>query len=147
MKKILIILVTLFCTTNSFAQQTGGNLPTLKDEYLLKSQKQKKTARILLIGGAGLVVTAFAIPRGELVYDGICIGIYCSDEYKNDDLKTAVLLAGGATMLGSIPFFLASKKNHKRAASVSVKTERAIHSYSQRLVRTSFPALAIKLQL
>ena len=81
-----------------------------QQDYLKKSKAQKKTARILLAGGAILIATAFIIPRGDLVEDGICIGIYCSDKYKNDGIKTALLLTGAGSALISIPFLLHQKK-------------------------------------
>lgn len=84
-------------------------------DYLGKSKKQKKAALILLGSGAGLIVTSFIIPRGDLVKEGIIIGPYSSNKYKNEGIKSAFLITGGASSLASIPFFIASKKNQKKA--------------------------------
>ena len=102
--------------TTSFCQQAT--------DYLQKSKKQKKTGLIFLVAGAGLIITSAIIPKGELVDDGICIGAYCSDKYKNDGIKAAFGISGIASMLGSIPFFIASGKNKKRSVSMSFKNQK-----------------------
>jgi hypothetical protein len=96
-----------------------------------------------LASGGGLLATSFIIPRGELVYDGICVGIFCDDEYKNDGIKSAFLIAGGLTALGSIPFLTASGKNRRRATSVNVTSEHSFRLNSRSIVHTSFPALIV----
>jgi len=79
--------------------------------------------------------------------DGICIGGLCDDKYKNDGVKSTLIIAGGVAALGSIPFFLASRKNQRKATSVSFKMENTIQLYNRNLVCASFPALRVKLSL
>ncbi|MBD0368522.1 MAG: hypothetical protein ICV53_20760 [Flavisolibacter sp.] len=148
MKKIIVVLALLCIVLHSFSK-TNKNVNLSKDDYLLKSKKQKKVGWILLASGIGLMATAFIIPRGELVRDGICIGILCDDKYKNDDLKSAVFIAGGAAALGSIPFFVISSKNKKRVASASAffRMERAPVLQWIRLGMQSYPAEAVSIHL
>ena len=112
----------------------------MKADYLTRSKNQHKAALILLGGGAALIATSFVIPRGDLVHDGICIGAYCSDKYKNDGIKTGFFVAGAVAALSSIPFFIASKKNKRRAA-ISFKLERSILPGRQDMISVLYPAL------
>src|SRR4030095_6141550 len=148
MKKVLLSL-SLLLTALSLFSQSKTNVGVSKSDYLLKSKNQKKTGRTLLLGGPGLVITSFIIPRGDLVYDGICVGPYCSDEYKNDNIKTALFLVGVASDLVSIPFFIASKKNKKRAMNVSTsfKMEKAQVIQHATFVNRSFSAFSVKISL
>ena len=147
MKKIIISTVLLAFATTSFCQQTVQKPTMASTDYLQKSKKQKKTATILLAVGAGLIVTAVVIPRGELTYDGICIGAYCSDKYKNDGIRAAFGISGIASMLGSIPFFIASGKNKRRAASVSFKNQTVPQLQKNSFVYKAIPALSFKISL
>ena len=147
MKKIITCLVLLAFATTSFCQRTIQK-PTLEStDYLQKSKKQKKTATILLAVGAGLIVTSVVIPKGELTYDGICIGAYCSDKYKNDGIKAAFGLSGVAAMLGSIPFFIASGENKRRAMSVSFKNQNVPQLQKSSFVYKTIPGLNFKISL
>jgi hypothetical protein len=59
-----------------------------------------------------------------------------------------MFIVGSASALGSIPLFIMSGKNKKRAAAaVSLKMENYSRPYKQSLVQTSFPAVGVKLRL
>ena len=149
MKKITILSLLLAFATSSVCQQTSQKPTVTPIDYLQKSKKQKKRAVILLVVGAGLVVTSVVIPNGELTYDGICIGAYCSDKYKNDGIRAAFAVSGVASMLGSIPFFIASGKNKKRAArgSVFINMEKTPVLQGMAFRNQSFPVIGISLGL
>lgn len=118
-------------------------------DYLQKSRNQQKAAWILLGSGAGLITTAFLLPKGRLVRDGICIGAYCSTKYKNDDLKSVILVAGTASSLISIPFFIISSKNKKKAGALTMvfKMEKATVLSRGAITANSFPVAAIHFSL
>ena len=147
MKKIIILPLLLVFTIVSFSQQIVQKQPLTQTDYFKKSKKQKKTGLILLAVGAGLVVTSVVIPNGELTYDGICIGAYCSDKYKNDGIRAAFGLTGLVSMLGSVPFFIASGKNKRsaNAVSFSIKRERASLARAKSITNINYPALSLKL--
>jgi len=88
-------------------------------DYLAKSKKQKKTAVILLASGGALIATAAIIPRGNYVKRDWITEAILGQEHKNDGIKTAVFLVGAGSALASIPFFVISKKNQRRAARLS----------------------------
>ena len=145
MRKIIFSVVLFLFNASLFSQQTNPARTLSEQDYLKKSKKQKKTALIFLAGGAGLIITSFVIPRGALEEDGICVGPYCDDKYKNDGIKTTLFIAGGVAALSSIPFFIASGKNRRKATSVSFKMENTVHFYNRNLASASFPALRVKL--
>jgi hypothetical protein len=144
MRKIIFFTLLFLISASSFSQQKNPERPSIQQDYLKKSEKQKKVGLILLLGGAGLITTSVVIPRGELVYDGTCIGGLCDDKYKNDGIKSAFFIAGSISALSSIPLFIVSGKNRRKATSVSFKIEKTAHLYNQNFVYTSFPALRVK---
>ena len=136
MKKPTIFILLLILSISSFSQQT-------KQDYLQKSKNQKKAATILLGGGALLILTAFIIPRGEQT--GTSYIIYT--DYKNDGIKTALGLTGVVSVLGSIPFFIASGKNKRRAMNLSFRNERAPQVERSSFVYRTVPSLNLKINL
>jgi len=149
MRKIFILSLLLAFAIVSFCQKTVQKQHWVQSDYLQKSKKQKKTGTILLIGGAGLIITSFIIPKGELVYDGICVGYLCDDKYKNDGIKSGFFIAGGVAALSSIPFFIASGKNRRKAneatAFIDIEKKPVLHGMT--LSKQSFPAIGLRIVL
>lgn len=145
MKKSIIFFLLLPLAITSFSQQIKSSPTLTKQDYLQKSKKQKKAGTILLAGGAGLIITSLIIPKGEKVYNGVCVVTLCDDKYKNDGIKSAFFIAGGISAISSIPLFIVSGKNRKKAGSVSFKNEHSAQLYNKTLVYTSFPAVRLKI--
>lgn len=145
MKKILLSLVVLFFVLNLFSQ-SKTKVEISKDNYLLKSKKQKTAAWILLAGGAALVTTSFIIPDGEATGD---LFPYPVTTNKNDGIKVAFGLTGAASMLGSIPLFLASGKNKRkaRATTVSLNSQKILFPLQNTFVLSRQPTLTFKIEL
>jgi hypothetical protein len=118
MKKIIVFVITLSALSSLFCQQTQTDTVQhgSKDYYLQKSKKQKSGALVLLIGGTALMGV------GLLIADNKNAGF--------DQVGTGAGLIGLGFMadLGSIPLFIASSKNKKRAmkATVSLKIQDAL---------------------
>ena len=104
MKTISIFLVILFVAMQSF----GQNQSLLKEDYLQKSKSQKTTGWVLLAGGTTLAVV------GAIIFSD-------SDDWWSSDLDTGgfLMLGGVAVDLASIPFFISSAKNARKAATIS----------------------------
>ena len=105
---------------------------------------------IFLGGGAALIVTSLVIPQGEptgFQIDPISGGFY--EGHKNDGIKGALGLTGVVSMLGSIPFFIASGKNKRKArqASVVINIEEMPVLRGRTISNLSFPALGVKIDL
>ena len=147
MCKAIFFTALVFIFMNVHGQQTAPAKPAPQLHYLQKSKKQKNAAWILLGGGTALMITGLVIPKGEMTKDGFCISWICDREYKNDDLKAGLFLTGVISSLGSIPFFIMSGKNRKRAAALSLKIEHKPQLFYQSLAYTAFPALKVKVNL
>jgi hypothetical protein len=144
---VTISLFLLFATT-SFSQQNQISLSKPGTDYLKKSQNQKKAAWIMLGGGATLVLIGAVIPQGELT-DRLSYPCLCRDDHANDGIKAALSLGGIAAMVGSVPLFLASSKNKKRAtkASAIIQMERMPVLQTIMVRNQSFPAVGLRIQL
>ena len=90
--------------------QTDQNQQRTKEYYFEKSKRKKTTAWILL--GAG---TAMAI-GGAIGFDNSWDK---SSEYTKTDIFGFITLAGIISDLVSIPFFISSAKNKKKALSIT----------------------------
>ena len=137
--KSITLLIMLGISINLFSQQT---IADKKNNYQNKSKNQKKVALIMLGGGTTFVLTGMIIPHGEVVHAG-----FLGDDYKNDGIRSSFQSTGIIFMLASIPFFIASSKNKKKAASVSINNEKI-----QTLQKTSFaykfvPAVRLTIRL
>ena len=144
MKKFITCSVILAFSATSFCQQNVQKQSLAKTDYLQKSKKQKTIAWVLLGGGATLVLTGIIIPKGDLVQEG-----WYFKSYENDGIKGTFELIGLVSMIGSIPFFIASGKNKKRAgkASVFFNLEKAPVLHETVISNQSFPALGVKINL
>lgn len=144
--KIIILFLTLLCCVYSSFSQSGTAREIAAGDYSLKSKKQNKTGMILLVGGAAFVATAFIIPKGDPT--GELALPYFQEEFENDDIKASFAVAGVAAMLTSIPFFISSHKNKKRAAktSVSFNNQRIDYLRQNMFVRGAQATLSFKLK-
>ena len=122
---LMILAVSLF----------SQNTPIQKD-YLQKSKSQKSGAWVLLSAGVALMGT------------GLLIGD--SKKASFDDAGTGVVIGGIGFLatLGSIPTFISSAKNKRKANSATFfKMETMPVLQQHAFVNHSFPAIAIKISL
>ena len=138
MKNVTTILLLLIIAASTFCQQTIT--PSLtKEDYMQKSKHQKTAAWILL--GGGLLCTGIGSIRFQP-----------NDPWggENDQPTTGstiFLVTGLAAIATSIPFFIASGKNKKRAAAVSFKNEPIPLIYKNSMAYGSIPSLNLKIKL
>ena len=142
MKKITICLLLTAMAYFSFSQQTSSTASKVETDYLKKSKTQKTIAWILLGGGATFILTGIIIPKGDIIREGAW-----GNEYENDGIKSTFGVTGFLCVAGSIPFFIASKKNNKRAMSVSFKNETAPLIQKSSFVYRPVPSVAFKIAL
>jgi hypothetical protein len=116
-------------------------------DYLQKSKNQKKAAFILLGSGVSLIIVSIIIPKGELVHEGVFLDP-SGDDYKNDGIRTAFFITGAVATLASIPLFISSKKNQKRATSTSciLKLENSL-AYGHNSLINYYPAIGLQISL
>ena len=143
----------LITATVTFSQQITSSPALTKQDYLQKSKKQKTAAWILLGGGFVLSTTSILLtaPKATEDYAGIFTGIFYDDPAPQNDytVETILLIGGTAVMLSSIPLFIASGKNKRKARTISASLimddASIVQGYS--MVHISYPALALKINL
>ena len=144
MRKILCLILCSTLVLKLFSQST----PLIKTDYLQKSKKQKTTGFILLGGGAALAIIGTAIGVSS-VDDELVSNII---DGESDETYTAggiMLITGLAAMVGSVPFFIASSRNNKKAhaASAFIKLQTMPVVYRQGISKLSYPAACIRINL
>ena len=114
-----------------FSQEVVKN----SEYYLAKSKRQKSGGWIMLGGGAALIGTGFLIGDRE--------------ESSFDDAATGAILGGVGVllMLGSIPVFIASGKNKRKASSISFNNMMTPQIKNSSLVYIPIPAVSLKINL
>ena len=95
-----------------FAQQTNTEKMKMRDDLLIKSKNQKTTGFLMLgLGAAAAVTGAIMFDQNfDIMSDG------------NDGAANAggvLFIAGGLSVLGSIPLFIASSNNKQKAMAIS----------------------------
>jgi hypothetical protein len=141
----LLLLVCLICQTLS-AQTT--TIPTLtKADYLQKSKSQNTTAWLLLGGGA--TSSAIGIIIGFKEATDSFASIFSTEIEEPSSTGTVLFIAGAVTMLSSVPFFIASTNNKKKASNLSgfLKMENRPLLYQNNLSKSAYPAIGIKIIL
>ena len=136
MKKNIVFAILMITTTTTFGQQTIPNPSLSKQDYQQKSKHQKTAAWILVSGGSlcamlGTVQFNFAGSDGEV----------------NNSNSIVFLVTGLVAMGASIPFFIASSKNKKKAADLSFRMEKAPQIQQGSFVFHSYPALSFRINL
>lgn len=130
MKKVTICTMLLIFSASSFCQQNQPSKPLTSEEYIKKSKTQKIVGFVFLGVGA---ITLISVSGG------------------NTDLNSlgALVVVGGLSTLASIPLFIASGRNKRKAknASISFNFEKIQFIQQSQLRFHSVPAISIKLNL
>ena len=128
MKNSIVIILLLILSAASFGQQTNSSPSLTKQDYLQKSKNQKTAAWILL--GAGATCLAIAAPGNVSL-----------------DIVPVLVIGGGGMVVGSIPLFIASGKNKKKAMSVSFNNETVPQLQKSIFVKHRVSSLSLKINL
>ena len=147
MKKNILFSLLLIVSVVSFSQQTNPAPSLTKQDYLQKSKHQKTAAWILLGGGTTLIITSAVIPLGESTGLRPDPFTFISEGHKNDGIRAAFAGIGILSMLGSIPLFIASGKNKRRAMSLSFKNEKIPRIQKSDFTFQGIPSITLKLSL
>ncbi len=150
MKKIISLAMLLIVSATLFSQQTTPSQPLTHEDYLKKSKKQKTAGWILLGGGTLLTTIGLVVGMNE-TEDILYANIFEPNAPSSNDDGTlaAVLTIGGVlAMAGSIPLFIASGKNKKKAAaSVAFKMEKTTVVGVRDISIKQYPAVAFQIRL
>lgn len=146
MKKFLLVLLIMTYLADSKGQGQRQSQMT-KADYLKKSKNQS-TAAWVLVGGGAVMVTAGAVIGLNDAAESFG-SIFTGDTKEPSAAGPILFYTGAAAMLGSIPLFIASSRNKRKANSMSAffKMENRPLLHSNSFTKTSYPALAIKINL
>lgn len=149
MRKAIMLLLLVLFAADLFGQQTTPPSNMTKADYLARA-KNKKTAGWVLVSG-GFIVTTVGLAVG-VNEAGEDLAYAFTLQERPDNRSGGVLLAiGGATMLSSIPFFVAATRNKNLAAeapvSMGLKMEVQPVNRQGMLVKTSYPAVSLRITL
>ena len=144
MKKAILFPLLLIISATSFCRQTNNETAPTNDSYIQKSKQQKTGAFIFLGAGAGLITTAISI---EPFYNYKKVGTTLIMPPPDYTYKIIFFITGLASMVASIPFFINSSKNKRKAASLSIKNEK-IQTFQNSSFACKFaPAVHFKISL
>jgi len=147
MKKITIYILLMTISTASFSQSIPTNLSPVRTDYLQKSHHQK-TAAWVLLGGGGLMASIGSIISAKDVTNNL-VNLFDPNYQQSSNTGPVLMVLGTVTMLGSVPLFIASSRNKRKAMtlSTSFKLEKIPVIFQKSLVQNSYPALSLKINL
>jgi hypothetical protein len=144
MRSTILIPILLILFAAASAQQTTTVSPALtKTDYLKKSKNQKTTGIVLLTTGSVMATVGLAMTLSNVS------GIFDPNDPPRHNSSTADILgySGLAIAAASIPFFVASSKNKKKAYSLSLKNDLVPRIYEKRFFYHSVPSISISITL
>jgi hypothetical protein len=128
MKKLLIFSLLMLFSVSSFCQQIQHKTTFAKEQYINKANKQKVIGALLLgIGGIALSTT----------FSG----------KTNFEILPTIAISGSLAILASIPLFIKSGINEKKArnAKISIKLEQNSFEQITQYSFGSVPSVSINL--
>ena len=135
MKAFFISLLALAIQLQALSQNDS-----LQKKYLQKSKSQRSGARALLFGGLSLVIIGTIVYKPSKSSTGIIYG------QEPSYTGAYIMGVGFVSMAGSIPLFIASARN-KRKASLSVSNSFVPRLQTNGITYTRLPSLEFCLQL
>jgi hypothetical protein len=150
MKKIALLTMLLIISATTFGQQTNTTPTLTKQDYLLKSKRQKTAAQWLFAGGAllssigGLIIV---LDEASNTFVDVFTFDPSTDYYSSSAGGPILLTTGLLSIAGSIPLFVASKKNKSKAMKLSFKNESTQQIHRGSFIYKSVPSLSLKISL
>lgn len=143
MKKIICLMMLTGFSACLLCQEITPAVAVPDNYYLAKSKKQRTAGYVLLSGGAMLTVLSLIIPPGEREMEDIFL------QQKVYTARYVAFFTGIGTMAGSVPLFISSGQNRKRAFGITghLRIENAEKLQGYARVNTYYPALGIKISL
>ena len=144
MKKSLFMLFTILAPTLLPAQDHPSVRTLSKEQYTLKSKKQATTGFILLGSGVALGTVGYFLFR-----DNFDLWGGNSDQNARADAGAWMFVVGGAAILTSGGFFIASGVNKGRAKefTFNLKMERGAPIVLQGSGPQYYPAVSVRMTM
>jgi hypothetical protein len=148
MKQTLFVGLLLSFAITVLCQPTNTPVSPVQTDYLKKSKHQKTAAWILLGGGAVFATTGLAIGVNSAANE---IGTIITTGHEDKSFVAGEVLfyTGFAAMLGSIPLFIISSRNKRKAniSSAFLKMETIPVMQQTGFVSRRYPAISIKISI
>jgi len=134
---------TLFTILAVFSVMTLLAQPKIetKDYYLTKSKNQKTVGYVLAGGGAALVISGLIVGNGDNNNDPNEL-----DFGPNFDVGLWLVGGGIASALASIPFFISSGNNARKAATIGIGQQKIKIPQWNGQVTVLQPAISLKIR-
>ena len=145
MKKIIVFILLLIISVASFSQQSTATAPAVKTDFQQKSKNQKTAAWTLMGGGSLLTAIGFVIILNETAT--AIANIFEAKSQKTSNTGEILFYTGIAAMAGSIPLFIASRRNKMKGMSLSLKNETVPQLQKISFTNRPVPSLALKISL
>lgn len=104
-----------------------------KTDYLQKSRNQKTAAWVLAGGGGAILIAGIIVAGSNATSDYVNLFSLEPVKERNTTLETTLIITGGVAVLSSITLFIASSKNKRKAAGLSISNQKtgsgAVPSY------------------
>ncbi|MDO9373972.1 MAG: hypothetical protein V4725_05985 [Bacteroidota bacterium] len=148
MKKISFALLCLSSVLSLNAQEIPAEsapAQLTREEYLQKSKGQKTAAIILISAGGAAAIAGLAIATNDLGDD---LGGIFDPNYQdngNDTVSGILFFGGAAAMLGSIPLFVSSKRNKRRAMDLSFKNIPTSQVHQNMVINQQIPSINFRI--
>lgn len=140
MKKAIFCFIVLLSTLNAISQQDTSVKTFTKEDYLKKSKDQKTGAWILLSGGVVLAVTGYVVYLNSIENS--------DDLFKFLEGKGLWISALGlVAMSGSSLLFAASKRNRRKAMSMTFSNDMVPQLVNGELVSMNIFSVSLKIPL
>lgn len=159
MKKIYFLCIVGLCATSLQTTAQVDTFPRMSkhtidaSSYIRKSKNQKIAAWILFAGGLGLATTGLAIITTHAVQElgaGLSniyfMGYFNSETTPATNTGPILIIAGTGAVLGSIPFFIISKKNARKAI-LGFSNEYAPQSLNGKILPHQVPSLRLTIPI
>lgn len=144
MKVLLLILIVFVFIAKTYCQ--NAEAPALSKAYYLQKSKTQKTVAWVLAGSGTVMMIAGTIINTDQNLDNV-IGAFADEASTNENKGLWLCYVGGAAAITSVPFFISSHKNKKRAASVALSNQNIYVPFQNNFVVKTQPTLTLKLSL
>lgn len=147
MKKQIVIMLLLAISVTTFSQSIDSLKPFTNSDYLKKSKRQQNAAWIFAGGGAVLLGTGLAIGLRDA--SDALLGLFEGETESPSATGEILFYTGTASLLASIPLFIAASKNKRKANDVlaSFKFENRQTIQNSTFIKSSYPAIVLKVKL
>lgn len=146
MKKLTTCLLLLLIVSTSFGQQINPKPSLTKQDYMRKG-KHQQIAALSLLGGGIVLGSIGSVTTAKETLPHIVFPVPVPIDEQKVNNGVGLMTVGLVAALTSIPFFIASSKNKKKAMSMSFNNQSLPLMHGNNVVYHAIPSLKLKISL